>query len=67
MLGGQDAQQNELLVKRYMKPKDVYLHADSHGAPTIIIKNDTAPGPVSPKTLNEAGTMAVCARFVSLI
>lgn len=27
VLGGRDAQQNELLVKKYMRPKDVYMHA----------------------------------------
>uniref|UniRef100_A0A2R5LNK1 Putative rna-binding protein n=1 Tax=Ornithodoros turicata TaxID=34597 RepID=A0A2R5LNK1_9ACAR len=59
VIGGRDAQQNEMIVKRYMKPGDVYVHADLHGASSIIIKN---PGgnPVPPKTLNEAGTMAIC-------
>lgn len=59
VIGGRDAQQNEMIVKRYMKPGDIYVHADLHGASSIIIKN---PGgnPVPPKTLNEAGTMAIC-------
>jgi len=59
VIGGKDAQQNELLVKRYMKPNDVYVHADLHGASTVVVKNPTT-GPVPPKTLNEAGQFAVC-------
>merc|ERR1712061_339531 len=68
VIGGRDAQQNELLVKRYMKPNDVYVHADLHGAATVIVKNHLAtsssssssPTPVPPKTLTEAGQFAVC-------
>ena len=37
---------------------DVYVHADLHGATSVIIKNPTGQ-PVPPKTLNEAGCMAV--------
>ncbi|KAF5275268.1 hypothetical protein FQA39_LY06928 [Lamprigera yunnana] len=58
VLAGRDQQQNELLVKRYMKPKDVYVHADVHGASSVLIKNPQCL-PVPPKTLNEAGTMAI--------
>jgi len=59
IIGGKDAQQNELLVKRYMKPNDVYVHADLHGASTVIVKNPSL-APIPPKTLNEAGQFAVC-------
>ena len=58
VIGGRDAQQNELLVKRYMKPVDVYVHADLHGASTVVVKN-SGTGPIPPKTLNEAGAFAV--------
>ena len=44
---------------RYMRPGDVYVHADLHGASSVIVKNPTGK-PVPPKTLNEAGTMAIC-------
>ena len=37
---------------------DLYVHADLHGATSVIIKNPTGQ-PVPPKTLNEAGCMAV--------
>ncbi|XP_044747380.1 nuclear export mediator factor NEMF homolog [Coccinella septempunctata] len=59
VIAGRDQQQNELLVKRYLKPTDIYVHADVHGASSIVIKNPTNQ-PVPPKTLNEAGTMAIC-------
>ncbi|KAF2894967.1 hypothetical protein ILUMI_11200 [Ignelater luminosus] len=59
IIAGRDQQQNELIVKRYMKANDIYVHADIHGASSIIIKNPSGL-PVPPKTLNEAGTMAIC-------
>ncbi|XP_034485739.1 nuclear export mediator factor NEMF homolog [Drosophila innubila] len=58
VIGGRDAQQNELIVKRYMRPKDIYVHADIQGASSVIIRNSTG-GEIPPKTLLEAGTMAI--------
>lgn len=46
---------------RYMKPNDIYVHADVHGASSVIIKNPSGQN-IPPKTLNEAGTMAICYR-----
>eukprot|EP01063_Lacrimia_lanifica_P004138 TRINITY_DN12310_c0_g1_i1.p1 TRINITY_DN12310_c0_g1~~TRINITY_DN12310_c0_g1_i1.p1 ORF type:complete len:978 (+),score=442.03 TRINITY_DN12310_c0_g1_i1:70-3003(+) len=59
VLSGRDAQQNEILVRRYLKKGDIYVHADMHGAATTIIKNPTGKG-VPPDTLYQAGNMAVC-------
>ncbi|CAJ1073402.1 nuclear export mediator factor Nemf-like isoform X1 [Xyrichtys novacula] len=59
VIAGRDQQQNEMIVKRYLRAGDVYVHADLHGATSCVIKNpsgDTIP----PRTLTEAGTMAVC-------
>ena len=42
-----------------MAANDLYVHADLHGASSVIVKNPKG-GPVPPKTLNEAGHMAVC-------
>ncbi|MBU7014396.1 MAG: NFACT family protein [Theionarchaea archaeon] len=39
MLGGRDTRTNELLVKKYMEPSDVYVHADIQGAPSVVVKN----------------------------
>ncbi|KAL8387384.1 hypothetical protein RB595_009941 [Gaeumannomyces hyphopodioides] len=63
VLGGRDAQQNEILYRRYLKRGDVYVHADLHGAPSVIIKNSprTPDAPVPPSTLSQAGQLAVCA------
>ncbi|KAK6114481.1 Fibronectin-binding protein A N-terminus (FbpA) family protein [Brugia pahangi] len=59
VIGGRDAQQNELLVKRYLRPGDIYMHADVRGASSIIIRNKLGGGDVPPRTLNEAATMAI--------
>ena len=40
VVGGRDAQQNEILVKRFMTQHDIFVHADIHGAPCVIIKMD---------------------------
>lgn len=83
VVGGKDQQQNEHLVKRYFRPGDIYVHADIHGASTVIVKNhecksispatsdrnrslssvispaDPSCADIPPKTLTEAGHMAV--------
>lgn len=41
-------------------PGDVYVHGDIHGATSVIVKNSHQKAPIPPKTLNEAGFMAVC-------
>ncbi|CAH8454711.1 unnamed protein product [Schistosoma turkestanicum] len=38
VVAGHDSQQNEVLVKRYLKPGDIFVHADIHGASTVIVK-----------------------------
>lgn len=38
---------------------DLYVHADLHGASSVILKNPSGEE-VPPKTLIEAGTMAIC-------
>ena len=39
VIAGRDATQNEVLYKKYLKPNDAYVHADIHGAATVIVKN----------------------------
>ena len=62
VLGGKDAQQNEILYRRYLKKGDIYVHADLHGAASVIIKNNpaTPEAPVPPSTLSQAGNLSVC-------
>ncbi|XP_042310967.1 nuclear export mediator factor NEMF [Sceloporus undulatus] len=59
VIAGRDQQQNEMIVKRYLRPGDIYVHADLHGATSCVIKNPTGD-PIPPRTLTEAGTMALC-------
>ena len=61
VIAGRDAQQNELIVKRYLKPKDVYVHADIHGATSCVVKHlGGDAGEIPPLTLAQAGQMTVC-------
>ena len=61
VLGGKDAQQNEILYKKYLRKGDIYIHADLHGATSIIVKNKTgmSESPIPPSTLSQAGALAV--------
>ncbi|MFH1774365.1 MAG: ribosome rescue protein RqcH [Methanobacteriota archaeon] len=40
VLGGRDAATNEILVKKHMSSNDVFVHADIHGAPAVVIKTE---------------------------
>ena len=68
VVGGKDAQQNEILVKRYLRPGDAYLHADVHGASSCILRakrrrrkdGKTEPIPLPEHALREAGTFTIC-------
>ena len=59
IISGKDAQQNEIIVKKYMKKNDIYVHADMHGASSTVIKNPSGVS-IPQKTLEEAGTFCVC-------
>ncbi|POS79528.1 hypothetical protein DHEL01_v202088 [Diaporthe helianthi] len=62
VLGGRDSTQNELLYKKHLRKGDVYLHADMHGAASVIVKNNpkTPDAPIPPSTLSQAGSLSVC-------
>ncbi|WZH48881.1 RNA-binding protein [Fusarium acuminatum] len=62
VIGGKDAQQNEIVYKKYLRKGDIYCHADLHGASSVIIKNNpqTPDAPIPPATLSQAGSLAVC-------
>jgi len=40
VIGGRDADQNEEIVKKYMDKKDVFFHAQAHGAPITVVKTE---------------------------
>ncbi|CAD25499.1 hypothetical protein [Encephalitozoon cuniculi GB-M1] len=54
VIGGKNAQQNEILVKKHLEPGDLYFHSDMHGSSSIIVKKATQ------KTIEEAASMALC-------
>ena len=56
ILGGRDSSSNEVIVKKYMEPSDIYFHADAYGAPHVIIKEGSK---ANETTLNEAAIFAV--------
>ncbi|CAK0786952.1 hypothetical protein CVIRNUC_010166 [Coccomyxa viridis] len=60
VLSGRDAQQNELLVKRYLRKDDLYVHADLHGAATTIVRNNDSTASVPPFSISQAGQACVC-------
>ncbi|KAL5115256.1 hypothetical protein ACEQ8H_006848 [Pleosporales sp. CAS-2024a] len=62
VLGGKDAQQNEIIYRRFLCKGDVYVHADLKGAVPMIIKNKptTPDAPIPPSTLAQAGNLSVC-------
>ncbi|WOL03246.1 nuclear export mediator factor Nemf isoform X1 [Canna indica] len=60
VISGRDAQQNEMVVKRYMSKGDLYVHAELHGASSTVIKNHKPDNPIPPLTLNQAGCFTVC-------
>lgn len=52
VVAGRDAASNEKLVKRHLGAGDRYVHADIHGAPSVIVKAEgRVPGE---QTMNEA-------------
>eukprot|EP00002_Diphylleia_rotans_P021148 TRINITY_DN4117_c0_g1_i6.p1 TRINITY_DN4117_c0_g1~~TRINITY_DN4117_c0_g1_i6.p1 ORF type:complete len:823 (+),score=195.64 TRINITY_DN4117_c0_g1_i6:75-2543(+) len=59
VIAGRDAQQNEMIVKKYLGKNDVYVHADIHGASSCVVKNHTET-PIPPLSLTQAGTFCVC-------
>ncbi|MEM0494862.1 MAG: ribosome rescue protein RqcH [Thermofilum sp.] len=58
VVAGRTAGQNELLVRRYMDPSDIFLHADIHGAPATVIK--TGGRQPSEQDISEAAQFAAC-------
>lgn len=55
---GRDAQQNELLVKKYLRAGDVYVHADLRGASSVVVRN--APGKAQGYSLKCYKKCALC-------
>ncbi len=58
VIAGKDAKSNERIVKKHLKEKDIYVHAEVYGAPSTIVKVEGGAVP-SETTLQEAGIFAV--------
>lgn len=54
VIGGKNAQQNEIVVKKYMDPTDLYFHCDIQGASSVICKSR------SESAIQEASYMSLC-------
>ncbi len=60
VIAGRDARTNDALVKRYLGEHDVYIHADLHGAPSVVIKTQDPKVSPGEGTLLEAGQWGLC-------
>uniref|UniRef100_A0A7C4H8E4 Fibronectin-binding domain-containing protein n=1 Tax=Staphylothermus marinus TaxID=2280 RepID=A0A7C4H8E4_STAMA len=57
-IGGKNADQNESIVKKYMSNRDLFIHADIHGAPVTILKTNSSS--FSEEDIYEAGLITTC-------
>jgi len=57
-VGGRDASQNESVVKKYLEPTDIFMHADVHGAPAVVLM--TGKREVGEEDLRDAAVIAAC-------
>ncbi|MCS7128857.1 MAG: ribosome rescue protein RqcH [Desulfurococcaceae archaeon] len=58
VIAGRNADQNEAIVRKYMEPRDVFMHADIHGAPVTLIKVRGRGG--FERSIREAAVIAAC-------
>ena len=56
-IGGRDARSNEEVVAKRMKQGDRYVHADIHGAPSVVVKMHED---CTEQSLMEAGQFSLC-------
>lgn len=58
VITARDAQQNEVLIKRYMNKNDIVFHAHIQGSAFTVIRNHTDK-PVSMLSINETAMAAL--------
>lgn len=56
VIGGRDANSNEMIVKKYLDNNDIYFHSDIHGASSISVK--LAGKKLTPEIQKEVGIFA---------
>ncbi len=57
VIAGRDVKTNEEVVKKHLGNKDLYMHADLHGAPSVVIKSEGRE--IGEKSIWEAAQFAV--------
>ena len=59
VVGGRDAKSNDQVVKRHLKDKDRYCHADMAGAASVVVKHNQDDDTIPEASLEEACQFAV--------
>lgn len=59
VVAGRDAKTNDQVVKKYLKDKDRYCHADVSGAASVVVKHNPDEDEIPEETLTEACELAV--------
>lgn len=61
-VGGRNAPQNDAVVKKYLRDGDRYVHADAHGAPSVVLRPADGPplADYSAEDLRAACQFAAC-------
>ncbi len=57
IIAGRDARSNEILVRKYLEDQDIYVHSDTPGAPSTIVKPHD--GRIGPQAIREACIFAL--------
>lgn len=57
VIGGRDARTNDKVVKKHLGDGDIYVHAETQGAPSVVVKEGKDAGEA---TLQEACEFALC-------
>jgi len=61
-VGGRSAAQNDAVVKKYLRDRDRYVHAEIHGAPSVVVRPaEGTAADISPEDLRAACQFAACA------
>ncbi|HWQ17923.1 MAG TPA: ribosome rescue protein RqcH [Sulfolobales archaeon] len=56
-IGGMNADQNEKIVRKYLRDNDIFIHADIQGGSAVILLVDRE---YSERSIQEAATLAAC-------
>lgn len=58
-IAGRDAASNDVIVRRHLKAGDIYVHADLHGAASVVVKRPEGPVEIGAATKREAAQWAL--------